>query len=218
MTKFSKDIIAAKAGIQSKQEAIRERLMRSYQEWKAAFNAMPSLVAKGSRGSRYSKSVSRRSVSNATTPVPKVPKTPTDDPLGLDMQDYEQNIINSIVASSTYQNLVISIRKHTSINQFRNNLRNSVAVVSSKSQRLRLLLQYLHTICGHFDNPKTNPSEQKLQQDFARGAKLVNNVLSGNIIDGIDVYESGGASAAGMAYLHTPGENEGNQGAHVPTQ
>ena len=157
LTKFSKDIIAAKAGIQSKQEAIRERLMRSYQEWKAAFNAMPSLVAKGSRGSRYSKSVSRRSVSNATTPVPKVPKTPTDDPLGLDMQDYEQNIINSIVASSTYQNLVISIRKHTSINQFRNNLRNSVAVVSSKSQRLRLLLQYLHTICGHFDNPKTNP-------------------------------------------------------------
>jgi hypothetical protein len=61
-------------------------------------------------------------------------------------------------------------------------------LVKAKQERLKILVNYFRTVCGLVDHPVGKLATQLSQENESRGAKIINAVMSGNIVDQIDIY------------------------------
>jgi len=64
-------------------------------------------------------------------------------------------------------------------------------MVNAKVARLEQLQKYLKAVCGLVEKksePATHLEGQLAQENQSRGAKIINAVMSGNIVDQIDIY------------------------------
>jgi hypothetical protein len=100
-----------------------------------------------------------------------------------EMKYIEREIITQLVSMVSYHSLLIGSRQETDVKTYNLSIKKKLFLVNTKKDRLELLLKYFNTVASLVDNTANNLDGQLAQENQSRGARLMNAVLSGNIVD-----------------------------------
>lgn len=83
----------------------------------------------------------------------------------------------------SYHSLLIGSRQGTDVKTYNLSIKKKLFLVNAKKDRLEMLAKYFNTVASLVDNSANNLDGQLAQENQSRGARLINAVLSGNIVD-----------------------------------
>jgi len=89
----------------------------------------------------------------------------------------------------TFYDLLIASRQHHHLGEFPNTVRKKLSLANKKKERIELFKKYIISVAGLADNPTNNLEGQMAQESMQIGALMMNNVLSGNLVNQIDIFQ-----------------------------
>lgn len=83
----------------------------------------------------------------------------------------------------SYHSLLIGSRQEPDVKNYNLSIKKKLFLVNAKKDRLEMLAKYFNTVAILVDNATNNLDGLLAHENQARGARLMNAVLSGNIVN-----------------------------------
>lgn len=127
----------------------------------------------------------------AASPL-KAAKASKGDVFEQEMKELEKKIIEQILQLVTYQEIWIGTRQYRDAGEFSAQILLKLHQANKKKERVEQVMRYITAVTALSDSEKNsnNLEGQAAARGQSRGARIMNAVLSGNLMNTIDIYHS----------------------------